>query len=67
MAERKLKFKPCPFCGSDEIQVLHYKGGCPDGPYDSYNICCMKCGGMTDFFNTPEKAQRRWNRRVGNG
>lgn len=67
MDEKKLKFKPCPFCGSDEIHVLHHDGNCLGESFTSYNICCMKCGGMTDFFDTPEKAARRWNRRVANG
>ena len=50
------ELKPCPFCGSDDCQML------PFG--DQVYVHCNDCGGESGFDLTAEKAAEKWNRRT---
>jgi Lar family restriction alleviation protein len=63
-------FKPCPFCGSTDIQVYEQD---VTGPYDrcivlNYTPGCStsECLGEygSCFFETAEKAIEAWNQRM---
>ena len=63
------KLKPCPFCGSTNIQYLisgHFQ------PWDDaemrlwYHCSCYDCGAETDTggCRTMKEATQAWNRRL---
>ena len=63
---RRRKFKPCPFCGSQDIEAKytptvfekdHTKSG-------YYKIICNNCGISTSECYPYEKAVLKWNGRV---
>ncbi len=54
------ELKPCPFCGRQPELCRH-----ADFP-ETWYVVCHKCEILTLAFPTPEKAARRWNRRVKN-
>ncbi len=47
------ELKPCPFCGSDDVE-LHG---------DAW-VTCEDCGAETIYCETPEEAIGHWNKRV---
>lgn len=50
-------FKPCPFCGSDEIRRLPQAFG--------YSVDCLTCGAMKRVHTRFKKQARvAWNMRV---
>lgn len=52
-----LNLKPCPFCGSDDLDMYA-------GRYrDEYQIYCEECGGRVGFYKSREEAIEHWNRR----
>ena len=51
------KLRPCPFCGSEKIQVIVEVDNCS-------RLQCNECGINTRNFLTSTKASHRWNRRV---
>lgn len=55
------ELKPCPFCGSDEVDLG--VGEKYDG--EDYYITCYECGMTTDTYAKPEFIVERWNRRAG--
>lgn len=57
------ELKPCPFCGSDRVYVLHLYH--QDAVYGN-EVRCGDCGArITEAGkNSREHAIRRWNRRV---
>ena len=61
---KEIKLKPCPFCGSADIEVEKYL---PEGRYtDSWRIACADCdGGFQDQHNERE-ARHYWNNRNDN-
>ncbi len=61
------KLKPCPFCGSESIDMYCYD------PYDGYQgnlsrweICCMSCEVKLERVKR-EDAVNAWNRRANDG
>lgn len=53
------ELKPCPFCGSDNIQF----NTCWDE--EAYIFCqCMNCRSTTKEFLEKKNAACQWNRRV---
>ena len=57
------ELKPCPFCGSDDVQYA-FLPDCDDRNYVMYN----NCGATTDSIDTlPERtALEVWNMRAEN-
>jgi Lar family restriction alleviation protein len=51
------ELKPCPFCGSREIEVH---------PDQHYVMLCIDCGAMGPVvsFSTPKDVKERWNTRA---
>lgn len=52
------KLKPCPFCGSKDIQVKKVEG-LTTWRY----IQCDHCGGRTDGWKDETLARKAWNKR----
>ena len=55
------ELRPCPFCGG--------KGDCNNAGFMQYGrkkwaVECTRCGVVTNFFDTEEKAAAAWNRRA---
>ena len=59
------ELKPCPFCGSEDVKLRHYKvNGC-----DWWYVTCNQCRIAIDpmFWNnyvSREEAIEIWNKRV---
>ena len=51
----KNELKPCPFCGSTELKVLHN---------NLYYILCTECGIKFGFFKETQEAINVWNKRA---
>lgn len=58
---KKLELKPCPFCGSDEIEKL---GRGYYAPVQTYQRICLSCGVVTKEFYSPSEADNAWNARA---
>ena len=59
--KRKIKLKPCPFCGREAL-MAHNKGGyyfafCP-------NHRCVIAYAQQKWFEREDRAAEAWNRRV---
>ena len=54
------ELKPCPFCGSEDIQHSY---GQIDGNVRGYTILCRDCGYHVEDCED-ESAVEKWNRRV---
>ena len=52
---KPITLKPCPFCGSDRVQLLTF--------YDSFVRCCV-CLANSPPARRQDTAVRRWNRRA---
>lgn len=51
--------KPCPFCGSENIEAAGWLSEASSGP------ACDDCGGSAGSVSaTPEQNIARWNRRA---
>lgn len=61
--------KPCPFCGNEEIEIMHCHTPAVDPkkrePY--FPIGCPNCGCWIDGNETERDAIEAWNRRCPNG
>lgn len=64
----KMNLKPCPFCGSKNVELEHCYRGIVSSTKCAY-IQCKSCGAKTDevFISTAyscdEKAIELWNKR----
>ena len=56
------KFKSCPFCGSDNIQVVEFKS--EDEDIDKYYCKCNDCGSFSDSYLRELLAITAWNTRA---
>ena len=58
-----IKLKPCPFCGSEDIQ----EGSRTSGLCTDIYIRCRTCGGKMQICEEygEEELVNRWNRRAG--
>lgn len=52
----KMKLKPCPFCGSEDVEVI--------GKYNFF-VSCNYCNSDSGVYETKRKAENAWNRRKG--
>ena len=51
---KKRRFKPCPFCGCEEIHLQVDGAG-------SYYCWCDQCGGQTREVKLPETSKLPWS------
>ena len=51
------ELKPCPFCGSTDIEIAWYGK-------DGEAVICLGCGGTGSQYTDRAKAIKAWNRRV---
>lgn len=54
-------FKSCPFCGSNDIEILHR-----EKPYPTkwrYHSICNRCGAEGEVGFSKEDATEKWNSR----
>lgn len=53
----KIKLKPCPFCGSQNVYVAQ--------PNEiRYFIACGNCEASSGYFPKEQRAIKAWNKRV---
>lgn len=57
MKEGKSEYKPCPFCGSEKINIKALSSG------GWHSVECSSCHVSTPFFETLASAAKVWNRR----
>lgn len=61
---REIELRPCPFCGGAakiSEHVFHKMK-------NTYGVACTYCKTQGwQFYETPEQAARRWNKRTGKG
>lgn len=58
------ELKPCPFCGSDMLEILKTRQILMLDKSYGCHVFCLNCGGTTGY--RPEKeAIALWNRRMG--
>ncbi|MBQ7220734.1 MAG: Lar family restriction alleviation protein [Synergistaceae bacterium] len=53
--EQDVELKPCPFCGSEELSVVHAPNGCL--------VRCRQCAVSTTLCSTEQEASDLWNNR----
>jgi Lar family restriction alleviation protein len=70
------KLKPCPFCGSEEADIIasiDSEHGIEcfldelsqyQGECHNFYVCCHKCNGNSGYYRTQEEAIAAWNRRA---
>lgn len=54
------ELKPCPFCGSNDIDIEKLE------KYGTYYLSCKQCSIEQPLYNTLEQAINAWNRRTNN-
>lgn len=57
-----LILKPCPFCGSEEVVVVHMGS---EHLKDLYEATCRNCDASSPLHNTLKEATATWNHRAG--
>ena len=55
------QIKPCPFCGSDEVEQFKKVNRIHDVKLLGY--CCWNCGAESGISGIEEEAIRKWNQR----
>jgi len=59
----QFKFKPCPFCGGEEIKIDHVKRTIEIiKEADAWRVECVSCGASREENNHKE-AMEFWNKR----
>ena len=57
----KIQYKPCPFCGSENIGYMCQ----PAWEFTfAYITCCGDCGARTGYHEKPRDAIDAWNMRA---
>ena len=57
------ELKPCPFCGSKDVDVITHEFHLQT---NTYGVMCLNCEAQTkQFYTNKFTAMRAWNRRVG--
>ena len=57
----QFKFKPCPFCGGEEITIHHIKRVVKEA--DTWRVGCVSCG-VGSEENSYQEAVEFWNKRA---
>ena len=50
------ELKPCPFCGSTEIDTINFG-------YQRWQVYCLACGACTGYYDNYIASQDNWNNR----
>ncbi len=53
----EIKLKPCPFCGSDNVDIYKHKN-------ENKCVVCYKCYSGSGNYMTDDLAVEAWNRRA---
>ena len=54
--------KPCPFCGSDKVELFHND----DYSQNEYSVACTECEAVGPEEKTKKLARLKWNQRKNN-
>ena len=57
-----MNLKPCPFCGSQDIDVFETDSGI-GGMHGEYHVMCSDCYAATCDVKTRREAAKLWNKR----
>ena len=57
----EVKLKPCPFCGSGDVEIITLQH---PRYAESYAVECLDCGVMTWPTISIDAAAKVWNRRA---
>lgn len=60
-----ITLKPCPFCGSENVEFIPNEEQAIDNTKTGF-ILCFGCGFSTDTFYSERHAAKAWNRRAQN-
>lgn len=64
MKRSEIELKPCPMCGGKANLEIHRFVSFAN----TYGIKCSNCDLQTrQFYDTPEEAEKAWNKRVDEG
>lgn len=56
------ELKPCPFCGSEDLEIEDDLDECEESRY--YWVACNSCGGLGASVQSKDECIERWNRRA---
>ncbi len=57
-----MKILPCPFCGSENVDISIGHRGIP--PVQAHYVECIECASSSNMFITIKEAKNAWNKRV---
>ena len=66
----QIELKPCPFCGSEKLDIVHISGQWGYSSSEDF-VKCLKCGARSgkikdsDCGTNRKLAVMKWNERVG--
>lgn len=55
------KIKPCPFCGSKDIEILEWTF---KNDINTWQVECQECGVSGSMYSIKAEAVEEWNRRA---
>jgi len=64
MTENNEQLKPCPFCGSSDVELGYIRNEIY--PLNTYLVCCKGCDTTVGDSYSAARAAADWNRRVEN-
>lgn len=58
---------PCPFCGSNDVEVYEHYNESAGIKYGGYFPECITCGCRLNYYGSKKAALEAWNRRYEDG
>lgn len=57
------ELKPCPFCGSNNVEAVVSEYNLDGNKYYDHYVICTDCKATTDYGDSQQDAINKWNRR----